>query len=768
MKIKTVTLLIILLAETLSAQTHHITGIVTDSQSEPLPFANVLLLNDSTFIEGTVTDENGGFILKKSTEGNRVRVSMVGFEDFYSEIPADGNLDTIMLRPSSKMLEEVIVKSAVPRTRITGNGLSTTVANSVLADAGTANDVLSKIPLVTGSDGEFTVFGRGTPLIYINSRRVSNTTELQQLKSSDIRSVEVISNPGSKYPADATAVIIIKTVPPKGEGFSVSVFNSTRIASHVMQNNDLSLKYRQGALEIFADGFFYGGKRKFDDITTMYTYGNQTTCQNLAAKTLISSHRLYGKFGFNHIINDRHSFGAYYKYGNSRMKQRGTISSDISLDGVLQESFMQNQKGNELEAPIHDANAYYNGSIGNLDIDFNTDFMKRNQSKNSVQTESGVGPHLQKIATDAFDTSRMWAEKLTLSYPIWKGNFELGEEYTGSRISHDASYSGVQIKGGDVTINEKNIAAFAAMRQTLGRFQLGLGVRFEHTVYDYFDGAKQNHDVSRRYNDWYPSVSVSTRIGNVSLALNASGHTDRPAYSQLDGTVLYLNRYTYQNGNPGLQSSRIYTAQIMAQWRYLFAQTLYSHEKNAIFSVARNYDSNQEIKLVTFENVPDYRSLQIVCGVQPTIGCWSPQATAGLFCNFHSERFRDGCLRLHQPYFFLQWNNAVELPHDWTIDADMMGRSAGYSRNIFLKAAGYVNLGVRKSFCHDSLSIGIQANDIFNTNTIRNIIYSGDIKITGEHRQESRNIVITLSYDFNSTESKYKGSGAGSEERKRF
>ena len=79
------------------------------------------------------------------------------------------------------MLGEVVVKSNRPVTAIKGDALVTNVAGSQLEHAGTANDVLAQVPMVLGRDGNFEVFGKGSPAIYINGREVQDLTQLSQL-----------------------------------------------------------------------------------------------------------------------------------------------------------------------------------------------------------------------------------------------------------------------------------------------------------------------------------------------------------------------------------------------------------------------------------------------------------------------------------------------------------------------------------------------------------------------------------------------------------
>ena len=150
---------------------------------------------------------------------------MVGYEDYLAPIAPTGDFGTITLKESSVMLDEVVVKANLPTTRLKGNAMVTSVENSVLSKLGTANDVLSHLPLVSESDGSFTVFGKGTPLIYINGKLVRSSTELQQLSSENIRSVEVVTNPGAQYSSEVQSVIRIKTIPPKGEGFGANLYD---------------------------------------------------------------------------------------------------------------------------------------------------------------------------------------------------------------------------------------------------------------------------------------------------------------------------------------------------------------------------------------------------------------------------------------------------------------------------------------------------------------------------------------------------------------
>ena len=107
-----------------------------------------------------------------------LKISYLGYDDFSMKVPLSGNCGVISLSESPVKLQNVVVEGELPMTRIAGNAMITTITNTVLASAGTANDVLVGIPLVFGSDGNYSVFGRGSAVIYINNRIVTNPSAL--------------------------------------------------------------------------------------------------------------------------------------------------------------------------------------------------------------------------------------------------------------------------------------------------------------------------------------------------------------------------------------------------------------------------------------------------------------------------------------------------------------------------------------------------------------------------------------------------------------
>ena len=155
-------------------------GKVVDEQGHPIEFANVAVLSkaDSTVLCGTVTAEDGTFNIVTKENDGIMMVAILGYQTVFLA-PVDGAV--ITLRQDTSMLEAAAVQAVMPKTKLTGEGIATSVRGSVLENAGTANDVLKKVPgLIKGQNG-LEVIGKGAPVVYINGRRLTDASELDRL-----------------------------------------------------------------------------------------------------------------------------------------------------------------------------------------------------------------------------------------------------------------------------------------------------------------------------------------------------------------------------------------------------------------------------------------------------------------------------------------------------------------------------------------------------------------------------------------------------------
>ena len=758
--------------EALQHGNYTLRGRVIDTDAEPVAAGIIYILSPDTAKHLTygMTDSNGYFEIPCDTKHTTLKISYLGFEDFSMRVPVSGNCGTITLQPRAVQLGDVVVKSDRPVTAIKGDALVTTVQGSQLAHAGTANDVLPQVPMVFGRDGNFEVFGKGTPVIYVNGRiiRGDTQTELMQINSADILTVEIVTNPGAKYDASVRSVIRIRTKRPQGEGFSGTLRTMGRWHRHLMTINQANLKYRKGGLEVFTNFGMFAGKFQSNHDARIVTYSDSFWTEDFIQRGYGSELNFFGKGGFSYLFNQNHSIGAYYVNGFNFDKPHHEQTMEVWKDNELYDRYTSTRDGDNKTVPEHSANLYYNGKVGDLSIDFNTDYLW-NKTRTPITTaETSETQGTAVVRTRGVSRSRMFAEKMVLSYPVWKGELELGEEFVASRFSNDYTSDAEMIGDSNSRVDENNIATFMELRQTFGKFNVGAGIRYEHVNFDYMEDGLKKEDQSKTYNNIFPSLSVSAPIGKVQLSLSYTDKTQRPSYRNLDGTIDYVNRITLQSGNPYLQPENTQTVELTGAWRQFFGQLSYSYKKDPIMPTSLPYGDNSDVKLLTYTNYPKINYLQAFIGSKFKVGVWEPAINLGIRKQWLTIDTWEGARCLNKPMATAQWQNAIHLPGDIWLNVDLTWNSTGNDMNFYHESCYYVNAKLYKALFNNSFSISLQVEDIFNTQNHGVTMISRDITDYDRCADTSRRGLLTLQYTFNTSRDRYKGKGAGTNERNRF
>jgi hypothetical protein len=744
-------------------------GRILDEQGNPLEFVNAVLLQDSVFITGVISNSNGEFKLSSNlTTGMKLRLSSVGFDTKIVDITPNGELGDINMTASTTQLKDVVVKGNASKTYLKGNSLVTNVENSILANAGTAKDVLRQIPMVIENNGNLEVFGKGSPAVYINGRKITDSQELSTLLSGNIRHVEVITNPGASYSADAKSVIRIRTKKPQGDGWS-GTFRSTNGFQHYYQSSNIAdLKYRTGGLEFFSNFMFNGGKNWERKSTDMTTNAASKWNQKLFAANRKNYDGLLGKVGFAWLINDKHSMGAYYQNEYAHSKTMSHLIGNIFENDEFYDKWETMADNDMKNTPRHAANLYYNGQIKKLNIDFNADYIWNKGVQNTVNEELSQIGGKQLVTTYSKNKGRMLAEKVLLTYPVAKGVVRIGEEYTSSRTDNNFNTEYVNLNNVTSKIAEDNTACFMEVMQQLGKFVIGAGLRYEHVNYDYFEEENSDYNLSKTYNNVFPSFNASIRLGNIQMSLSYSSRVERPTYSNLNANISYLNRMTYESGNPRLLPTKLHNIEYIAVWKRYFAQISYSYFDNPIVNTTNPYSNNGEITILTYENFKKKHFLQAFMGGKFQIGSWQPQVNVGMFTQWFDIVVDGKNKSMNKPIGVVQWQNAIHLPWDTWLNIDCQWTTAGNDRNIYASSSSYVNAKLYKDFFKKKLSFTLEARDIFNGSRQNFTFYNNAVTMFQKNFSDMRSVMFTVQYNFNVTRDRYSGSGAGNTEKKRF
>ncbi len=748
-----------------------ITGKVVDAKGEPLAFANVVLLNrtDSAFVKGAVSGEDGSFAIDSSCNGGIIKVSSVGYKTICMDCKGE-NVGVITMTEDSKMLSDVIVKAHRQQYKMKADGILAQVEGTALEKLGSAEMVLKHLPRVVERNGALEVMGKGTPLVYIDNRKVQSATELDRLSAEDIKHIEVVTEPGSEYDATYNAVIKIKTKRKKTNGFSAN-YRQTYIRNHQNSHREiLDMNYRYHGLDVFGTLYYslFQGRQEQRNDNTVYA----NTLLNVKENLLINDKSEYfsGKFGFNYVLNEKHSLGATYE-GNINPYGKGGWNSlmEVSKNGEQSEKIQNVYASMFKKRPTHDINAYYAGQIGKVNINWDGEVYIRKNGQTQTSTEVTEDKENNRIInTDYTSDSKLYATKLVFSIPVGLGTMKFGGEYTHSNrrsiyeIVPDANYS---LHNSDDEIDESNLATFASYSMKLNMVELNGGLRYEHVVSDYYNQGVYVAEQSRKYGNLFPNLSVMFPIKNLKASFSYKMTINRPNYSQLSGNIQYNNRYYYQGGNPLLQPTYYHTVGLNMGYKWLQVFANWRCVKDSGYFCIEPYDEEKQISMYTYRNLTHSQNCNVGISASPKIGFWQPTISANIFKQFVNI---DGVSYNH-PLFTGSLNNTFELPNDWVLYVDMNYTSRGHSATVFeYVAQGGVDVTLNKSFYKNRLNVTMACYDIFASNRSSNNLVYGNFANSIWKYADTRKFIVQVTYKFNAMRSKYKGTGAGSTEKYRL
>ncbi|MGI6222249.1 MAG: TonB-dependent receptor domain-containing protein [Prevotella sp.] len=747
-------------------------GKVTDTHQVPIAFANVVLLNakDSTFIAGTVTKEDGSFSLEIGASGNILKVSSIGYVTKLIPLK-DNHTEVISLVEDNRTLDEVVVKGSLPQYKSTAGGLNIDIHNSMLKDVGTANDVISMLPGIEGSDGNFKVFAKGTPEIYIDNRKVQNANELKYLKSNEIKSIDIITSPGAKYNAEVSSVIRIKTMKNASHGISLTAYGQGKYNKKWTTYDDASIRYHTGGFEVNGSLYFTNGFYEEDaDLTTdIRSNGNEINIFQVAPSHFWMTD-IGGRIGASYDINKNNSVGLSYSldgsiYDGGKANTEQTITKNGTLEGYVDQLMTIHSNEN----PQHEANLYYLGTVGKLGIDFNGTWVWKKSSRHQLSSESSDELGDRDFHSDNTNRNRMLAAKLILTYPIWKGELSVGSEM--SHTNTHGIYNNLEqiLSSSNDEIRESNTAVFADYSVPFGNFNIAAGLRYETVKSHYYSFGEFQEGQSRDYKELFPNFSIGWHQGQAGVQLSYEKRISRPGYWALSSNVQYDNRYQYEGGNPLLKPTIKHEVDLVFTYSWLNLRAGYNYSKDVRFSFGDLYQESSEIVIWRQKNFDKQKSFNASLTLSPKFGFYKPTLLLGYWQQIFDAKQYGVSMDLNRPQWEIDFRNWFEIGN--TSKAMLHFRySSGYDEGFTrLKHSFTVNLRLQQDFLKKSLTVSLYANDIFKQQREQWTGYYRVATMTKDSYNYTRSIGLSVSFNFNNTgKSKYKGTGAGNAEKSRL
>ncbi len=570
--------------------TGKITGKVVDTGTAAvLEYATITIFNNATgkILTGTTSDVAGKFTIGALAAGNyKVVVEFIGYKPF--EIPAlqvkkneTVILKTVQLAQDTRNLAGITVTG---QTKLIENKIDKLVFNAekdLTSQGGVATDLLKKVPQVSVDvDGNVQLAGNSSIRFLINGKPSttfgSNISEvLQSIPASQIRNIEVITNPGARYDAQGLGGIIninLKQTTVKGINGNLSLSAGTRT-----ENGSFNFNARNNNFGFNA--FVSGGSRLA--VGTPYT--NQRHSIDAASQTntvlaqdgntRLKRHGVESGIGIDWAYKKYNNFSAsvnYNVFGNSNdgLINQSQVTTDA--DGNTGPNVLNLNKTGVTNR-FHNVDAAFNYKRSfkredqELEFAVNTSMERSTQEANNEQQALPAGGVYYGIQNSNPGKQREIQAALDYTQPLVK-QVTLGTGLKATFLDINSSSAVFSFQPGDklyqydsslsnqLNYHQHVYAAYAELSFPIAKLlDVKVGSRYERTEINSDYSNAQQPVKTPGYNTLVPSVFLSRKLGeNQLLKLSYSKRIERPDYGDLNPFINTSDPKNVTAGNPYL------------------------------------------------------------------------------------------------------------------------------------------------------------------------------------------------------------------------
>ncbi|HIB37273.1 outer membrane beta-barrel family protein [Mesonia sp.] len=573
--------LLLFLIPTITFSQYSVEGEVVNAKNEQLPYANVAFYKqaDSTFVEGTITEENGKFLFNDIFEGLYIlEVSFIGYQTSKQNIKINTNtkLAKIKLQQDSENLDEVNISTKKPSVRKVTDRLIFDIENTSIS-SGTTWDAIKIAPGVV-SIGDDLKIRNTTATIYINEKKVDLTAEelkqlLEGFSAENVKQIEVLRNPSAKYDAGDGPIINIVTSKVLVPGYKGSIHKSYTQAIYAKYNLGTSHYYKNDKLNIFANYNFNPSKRfKQDESYVNYiqnedevfqrwrTDFDRTTREKSHQANIILDYQLSEKNSVSFSSNGIYSPNKTYKnrgttniYNegfelDSLFNTKSNLENDLVNIGYDLSFSHQFKPQTSIVANVH--STYYDDQTQQFLATNYEDANNNLLNENSFSTQAAQKTN---IYTGQLDFETVFG-KFAFSSGIKLSDINTTSELQFLEVNSNAPAFEDNYLSDKFNYDENVYAAYSSVNRDWDKFSAQLGLRVEHTDRT-GKSFSLNQINSRKYTELFPSVYLNYKASeNHGFGFDYGRKIHRPKYESLNPFRYFITENSYQSGNPNLRA----------------------------------------------------------------------------------------------------------------------------------------------------------------------------------------------------------------------
>jgi iron complex outermembrane receptor protein len=780
--------LIVLL--TVAANAQQISGTVKDQSGKGVDKTTVSLLRakDSSVAKLSVTDNEGRYSFTQTEAGSYlVSVSHVGFMPYISQPFAfDGTKDVAVpavgLVKNEGTLGGVTVVSKKPVVEVKADKTILNVEGTINAVGNDALELLRKAPgVMVDKDDNLTMAGKNGVQVFIDGKPsplqgADLANFLKSLQSSQVESIELITNPSAKYEAAGNAGIInIRLKKNKTFGTNGSVNAGYNIGTFAKYNAGLALNHRNSKVNIFGNYNFNHGL----NTSSMKMYREQADSifnQTNRVKALNEGHNF--KAGLDYFLNAKSTIGAIVNgnIGSTDFRSSGpTFISYLptkELDRLMRAESHNDMKRTNLNFNLNYRYAMTGGSELNVDADYGIFNLRSNQFQpNYYFDETGTTELYRNVYRMIAPTNiDLYSVKVDYEKNFLKGRLGLGGKV--GFVNTDNDFRRYDVFGNTEVLNndlsnrfeyKENInAVYANYNRGFKGFMVQLGLRVENTdskgystgkQWNANEGVYKDYDstIHRNYTDLFPSAAITFNKNPMSqFGFTYSRRIDRPAYQDLNPFEFRLNDYAYMKGNTQLRPQYTNSVGFTHTYKYRLTTALnYSHVKDIFTQLPDTIDNSKAF--MTKKNLASQDIVSLNVSYPFQYKWYTFFANVNAYYSMYKADFGGGDRKVNQDVFAMTYymQNSFNLGKSWTAEVSGFYSSPSIWQGVFRSKAMYgIDGGLQKGLFKGKGNLKLSVSDIFRT-----MRWAGESRFTGTYgnasgRWESRQFKINFSYRF--------------------
>ncbi len=662
---------------------------------------------------------------------------------------------------SNKLNEVVVTKEKKMFTNKNGN-IKVDVANSILNATPNTIDLLSKLPNITiSADKEnITVIGKGNPLIYIDNQKVG-MNDLNALSVDDIKTIEIINNPSSKYEAEGRAVILITRKFSKKEG---SQTNVSEVASFKKEFNNylgINSSFKKNKFEWKAN-FNYNKLSPWESHRIDYQIPDADIISNYNVATANTKRKqfIFGGSLF-YKINEEDYFSISI---NSKLQSEpfDINTTTYNKNGNIENNVITHSD-NKSQKDFINSFINYSKKIKSINTQFFTGFQYSNFDQDSKSLAQNNFNNTQFALAQNSD------QKFNVAVFSGRADFEkkfkneMKLEYGGLYLSAKAktdfeilNYETNNKSSSIYNFKEKNSAGYTQLSGSLKKISYSVGLRVENTN---IAGQFKNDIaplISKNYTDFFPKAQFDIPIDSTkSITLNYSKSISRPNYSSTSQGATYINPYFLYSRNINLNPT--INNQISSSFQYHDKSVKLTYYKNTD-PVYSSFTFDNQNSILTFKeiNFEKETGFNLEFTLPFTYKIWT--STNSLSCILNKIEDDSAEFISSKPYLYYYSSNEFKLPKGYTFSLTAWGLT-NQKEGVFKRKSLFImDLGISKSF-FTNWNCTLSYNDIFRNTIYKESFTINSISSTARYLVDAHEFSIAVKYSFGkikSTEFKEK------------